>query len=85
MSNPALTELMERVRELDWEERVELFEMVGGSLDESQDPEYEAAWAAEIKRRIDAFDSGATKAEPVEALFKKLDQIQSDYLNDQDR
>jgi putative addiction module component (TIGR02574 family) len=51
-------------------ERARLAERLIASLDE--DSEIEQAWAAEIDRRIQAYESGDTTLIPAEEVFAKI-------------
>jgi hypothetical protein len=41
-------------------------------LDEGADPDAEAAWDAELARRIDEIDRGAAQGELTETVFARL-------------
>lgn len=53
-----LAELSARARQLPPEERAQLAEGLLGSLQEWSSPEIEAAWDAEILRRIGEYERG---------------------------
>ncbi len=57
---------------LDPAEREELAERLLGSIEPSTDPEYVAAWEAEIQRRITDMDAGVTPAIPWEEARKTM-------------
>jgi putative addiction module component (TIGR02574 family) len=59
-----------RLRE---EERAELAAEVLASLDGPGDPDAEAAWEKEIRRRIDAIDAGAMELEPWDAVKRRIE------------
>ena len=44
------------------EDRIEVMEVLRESVDVEVNPEYEAAWAAEIKRRVDGHRAGTRKS-----------------------
>lgn len=59
--------------QLSLEVRAELAHFLIASLeDEERDPDYDAAWAAEIQRRIDDMESGRVQGIPAEEVFAKL-------------
>ena len=60
-----------RLRE---EERAELAAEVLASLDGPADPDAEAAWEAEIRRRIDAIEAGAMEFEPWDAVKQRVEK-----------
>ena len=68
----AAQSIFEQAMALEYEERAELVEMLSGSLELSTDPEYVAAWDAEIKRRIDEVEAGTAKLIPVDEFLKHL-------------
>ena len=55
-------------------ERAELAAEVLASLDGPGDPDAEAAWEAEIRRRIDAIDAGAMELEPWDAVRRRIER-----------
>jgi putative addiction module component (TIGR02574 family) len=55
-------------------ERAELIERLFQSFDRSQDRRVDAAWAAEIESRIDAYDNGKIKASPAEEVFARINR-----------
>ena len=60
-----------RLRE---EERAELAAEVLASLDGPSDPDAEAAWDTEIRRRIDAIDAGAMEFEPWDSVKQRIEK-----------
>lgn len=64
MTKEVLYELEAAVLSLPKDERARLAERLIASLDE--DPEVEAAWAAEIRSRLDAIDRGDIELIPAE-------------------
>jgi putative addiction module component len=60
-----------RLRE---EERAELAAEVLASLDGPADPDAEAAWETEVRRRIDAIDAGAMDFEPWDAVKQRIEK-----------
>ena len=67
MTKEVLYELEAAVLSLPKDERARLAERLIASLDE--DPEIEAAWAAEIRRRLDAIDRGEVDMIPAEDVL----------------
>ena len=55
-------------------ERAELAAEVLASLDGPGDPNAEAAWEAEIRRRIDAIDAGTMELEPWDAVRRRIEK-----------
>lgn len=54
-------------------ERAKLAERLLASIDnEDQDAEIEAAWAAEIERRVKAFEAGEYEEIPAEQAFAEI-------------
>ena len=60
-----------RLRE---DERAELAAELLASLDGPTDPDAEAAWETEIRRRVDAIDAGAMEFEPWDALKQRIEK-----------
>ena len=54
------------------DERAELAAELLASLDGPADPGAEAAWEAEIKRRIDAINAGTAVLEPWDAVRRRI-------------
>ena len=59
--SPKSTELLKQALELSVEERANLAAQILESLDSSDDPEVQAAWQAEIERRMADLDTGRVK------------------------
>ena len=57
---------------LDEDDRVELIDQLSDTLEPSTDPEYVAAWEAEIKARLDDIDSGRAKMIPAEETIRLI-------------
>jgi len=55
-------------------ERAEIASALLASLDGETDDAVEAAWAAEIERRIERIKSGAAKGRPWAEVRKRLDR-----------
>jgi putative addiction module component (TIGR02574 family) len=66
-----IDELTRKARSLAPEERVRLAEELLSSVQDS-DEEIEAAWEAEIKRRLDEVESGTAKLIPAEEVFAEI-------------
>ena len=69
MTREVLYELEAAVLSLPKDERARLAERLIASLDE--DPEIEAAWAAEIRRRLDAMSRGEVEMVPAEDVISE--------------
>jgi putative addiction module component (TIGR02574 family) len=67
-------ELSRKARALPPEERVRLAEELLATVQEV-DPEVEAAWDEEIKRRIEEIDSGRAKLIPAEEVFAEVRRL----------
>jgi putative addiction module component (TIGR02574 family) len=67
-------ELARKARALPPEERVRLAEELLATVHEV-DPEIEAAWDEEIKRRIAEIDSGKAKLVPAEEVFAEVRRL----------
>jgi putative addiction module component (TIGR02574 family) len=67
-------ELSRKARALPPEERVRLAEELLATVQEV-DPEVEAAWDEEIKRRIAEIDSGKAKLIPAEEVFAEVRRL----------
>jgi len=64
-----LAELSRRATELSPEERAQLAEMLLESLTEAIPPDVEAAWEAEVRDRIAAYERGEARTVPAEEVF----------------
>jgi putative addiction module component (TIGR02574 family) len=67
-------ELARKARALSPEERVRLAEELLATVQEV-DPQVEAAWDEEIKRRIEEIDSGKAKLIPAEDVFAEVRRL----------
>ena len=56
------------------EVRAELAAELLASLDGPADPDAEAAWAAEIERRVDAIEAGTLTLEPWEDVKRRIEK-----------
>jgi putative addiction module component (TIGR02574 family) len=59
---------------LDVEARAELATELLASLDGPSDPDAEAAWEAEIARRVAAIETGTVKLEPWEDVKRRIEK-----------
>lgn len=66
------TELWREAVELTEEERASLAGLLIESLEGDPDPDVEAAWAAEIQRRVAEVESGTAKTVPWEEVRQRL-------------
>ena len=73
MTKPAETVLAEALR-LDADARAELAAEILASLDGPADPDAEAAWAAEIERRVSAIESGTALLEPWDEVKRRIEK-----------
>ena len=67
-------ELSERAKALPREDRARLAEELLASLEESPSAEVDAAWDAEIQRRIAEVEAGTAKLVPAEEVFSRVRQ-----------
>lgn len=74
MNTTLVEELSRRARDLSPEERVQLAEEILATVHE-QDEEVDAAWDAEIKRRIAEVENGTAKLIPAEEVFARLRRL----------
>jgi putative addiction module component (TIGR02574 family) len=65
-------ELWREAAELTEEERASLAGLLIESLDGDPDPDVEAAWSAEIARRVADLDAGTAKTIPWEEVRQRL-------------
>lgn len=70
-----LKDLLEQALQLPPEARAALASELLDSLDEEVDPNAEAAWADEIKRRIEDVDSGRVTTIPWSEVYDELIEI----------
>ena len=68
-------EIEKSARLLTPEERARLAEAMTESLREAMPPEIQAAWEAEIKRRVEAYEHGEASLVPAEDVFAKARKI----------
>jgi putative addiction module component (TIGR02574 family) len=64
-----LKELVRRARSLSPEERVQLADVLHGSLRDAPLAEIEAAWDREIEERVAAYDRGELESFSAESVF----------------
>ena len=77
MSRP-FTDVWKEASELSEKDRADLAGLLIESLEESPDPDVEAAWALEIEKRVAELDAGTVKSIPWEQVRQRL----VDRLND---
>jgi putative addiction module component (TIGR02574 family) len=71
MARP-LARIEEEVRSLSTAEKESLLRVLWEELDGPADPDVEAAWLEEVRRRSDEIESGAVKSIPSEEVFGRL-------------
>jgi putative addiction module component (TIGR02574 family) len=69
--NQVVSKLAEQASQLTPDERVELIETILVHLPES-DPEWAAAWMAEVEKRMDAVERGEAELIPAEEMLARL-------------
>jgi putative addiction module component (TIGR02574 family) len=67
-----VTELSQRARALAPEDRARLAEELLASLEADRDPQVDAAWDEELRRRIAEVESGAVKLVPADEVFARV-------------
>jgi putative addiction module component (TIGR02574 family) len=72
------TELWKEASELSEKDRADLAGLLLESLEDEPDAEVEAAWAAEIERRVAELEAGTVQSIPWEEVRQRL----VDRLND---
>ncbi len=65
-------ELSQRAHELVPEDRARLAEELLASLEDDVDPEVDAAWEEEIRKRIAEVESGTAKLIPADEVFARI-------------
>jgi putative addiction module component (TIGR02574 family) len=68
-------EIEKSARMLSPEERARLAEAMTESLRQAMPADIEAAWEAEIKRRVEAYERGEANLVPAEDVFAKARKI----------
>ena len=66
------TDLWKEASELSDEDRAALAGLLIESLEGEPDPDVEAAWAAEIEKRVAELDAGAVQSIPWEQVRQRL-------------
>jgi putative addiction module component (TIGR02574 family) len=67
-----VTELSQRARELSPEDRARLAEELLASLEGHLEPEVDAAWDEELRKRIAEVESGTAKLVPADEVFARV-------------
>jgi putative addiction module component (TIGR02574 family) len=70
-----VAELAQRGISLSPQDRARLAELLLASIEEPVRPDVEAAWDAEIERRLAAYDRGDLKAIDAEDVFAKATRL----------
>ena len=70
-----VSELVKRVRSLPPEERERVVDQLLESLNEPAASELDAAWEAEIQRRLGEYDRGQVQAIDAEEVFAKARRL----------
>jgi len=73
--SPKSAELFKQALELSVEERADLAAQILESLDSSDDPSVQAAWQAEIERRMADVDSGAVQGVSLEEAKRQIRSV----------
>ncbi len=66
------TELIEQAMALPPAARLALADRLIDSVEESSDPEWKTAWAAELARRIEEYETGKVKAIPASEALARI-------------
>jgi putative addiction module component (TIGR02574 family) len=78
MAQSSADELRERALQLPADERLALATELLDSVEGPEDPQWAAAWAAELDRRVKELDSGTVKGIPWEQVRARiLERIRS--------
>jgi putative addiction module component (TIGR02574 family) len=72
---PLLEALFQKALSLSPDQRIDLAQRLVESVDSQSQPAVEAAWEAEIARRIDRFKRGESKPIPASEVFARLKEI----------
>jgi putative addiction module component (TIGR02574 family) len=67
-------DLLEEALKLDISQRADLAAGLLASLDGEPEDQVEAAWAAEVQRRIDRIEAGTEKLLPWEDVAQRIDK-----------
>jgi putative addiction module component (TIGR02574 family) len=73
--SPQFAALESQVRQLPPEERARLAEVLLESLLEASSPTIEAAWDAEIRTRVEAYERGELELIPAEEVFARARKL----------
>jgi putative addiction module component (TIGR02574 family) len=65
-------QILQSALSLDPDDRVEIAESLILSLDEKRAAEIEAAWAEEIKRRLESIDKGQVQLIPADEVMREM-------------
>lgn len=68
-------EISQKAKQLSAEERAQLAEELLESVESEIDPAVQAAWEAEIKRRVAAYEQGEAKLIPAEEVFERARRL----------
>ena len=71
---PKATDVLADALRLEPEARAEVAAELLASLDGPADPDAEAAWDAEIGRRIDAIEAGTVRLEPWSEVKRRIER-----------
>ena len=70
-----LQQIMSEARQLPREEITELFDLLLAESFAQPEPEIDAAWRVETRRRVEEIESGQVKGIPAEQVMAELRQI----------
>ena len=68
----SMDDVKSELLQLPTDQRAELAHFLIQSLDEGTEADAEAAWDAELARRVDEIDRGEALGEPAESVFARL-------------
>ena len=71
MARP-LTKIQQEIRALSGPEKEALLRLLWEELDGPSDPDVEAAWLEEVRRRGQEIDAGQVELVPADQVFQKL-------------
>ena len=72
MARP-LSKIQEEIRTLSASDKEALLQLLWEELDGPSDPDVEAAWLEEVRRRGREIDSGQVELLPADEVFRKLE------------
>jgi len=72
MARP-LARIQEEIRTLSASDKKELLRLLWEEVDSPSDPDVDAAWREEVRRRGQEIDAGQVELAPADQVFRKLE------------